>query len=218
MAKSAMDRTVNRSGDDEMTYGWIKKYVLQLINRYSLSGETIDETYNDQKDYLNRIPALVNDAVMYIATAVRRIPTCVRLDGLEHTALGDYDVYTLPQDCYQVKNGILYSAGGKLERMDIARFIGDGRIAVAKGLDDGLLEYYRYPNLLGDDPSDDETLDNSPHTHTAVAFYAAAHLMLDDNEFGYTALHNEFETRIARLYDTSAAETSSQRSIYAAGI
>lgn len=198
-----------------MTYKWIKDYVMQLINRYSLAGGILPETYNDQQDYLNRIPSLVDDAVMYIATAVRRIPACVKLSELENLSLGDYVIYTLPQDCYQVKNdGILYNKAGNIERTGAVRFIGDTKIVLQNGLDGAILEYYRYPHLFNGEADDDTEIDNTPDTHTAAAYYAAAHLMLDDNEFGYAALYNEFEAKIRKLREMIQTEAGVIRNGY----
>ena len=39
-----------------MTYGEARDKTLQLINSYSLGGRVIESSYNEQQDYLNRIP------------------------------------------------------------------------------------------------------------------------------------------------------------------
>ena len=57
-----------------MTYGTLKKRVMQLIFSYSVAGSEIPDTYNNQADYLAMIPSLVNDVEMDVATTVRRLP------------------------------------------------------------------------------------------------------------------------------------------------
>ena len=41
-----------------MTYGQLKADVLRLIHQYSIAGNKVATTYNNQQDYLNRIPSL----------------------------------------------------------------------------------------------------------------------------------------------------------------
>ncbi len=43
-----------------MTFGELKKRVLQLIFSYSVAGSEIPATYNNQADYLAMIPGLIN--------------------------------------------------------------------------------------------------------------------------------------------------------------
>ena len=202
-----------------MTYGWVKNYALQLINRYSLSGNILPSHYNDQQDYLNRIPALVDDAVMYIATTVRPIPDCIKLSELAGEELGEYMVYEPPAGLYKFKSGgIVCAADGGMRRFNAANILGNGKIIIPRELESGILEYYRYPHALSDPPADSEELDNTPDTHTAVPYYVAAHLMLDDNEFGYTALYNEFEAKLERLELPQQAENISILNEYAANM
>ena len=66
-----------------MTYGELKKRVLQLIFSYSVAGSEIPATYNNQADYLAMIPGLVNNGQMDIATSVKRLPAQVLIDDLE---------------------------------------------------------------------------------------------------------------------------------------
>lgn len=198
-----------------MTYGRIKNYALQLINRYSLAGGVLAPNYNDQQDYLNRIPMLVDDAVMYIATTVRAIPAYVKLSELESVFYDEYAAYTLPENCWRVKNaGLLIIDGGVIRRSDELRLLGDNKIIIPTEWKEGILEYYRYPNKIGDKPDDAIELDNSKDTHDAVPYYVAAHLMLDDNEFGYAALYNEFEARLERIRAVPRSETVSVHNEY----
>ena len=49
-----------------MTYGELKNYVLQLLNQYSTAGTLTPPTYNNQADYLARLPmSLVSARIDY---------------------------------------------------------------------------------------------------------------------------------------------------------
>ena len=50
-----------------MNYGEIKRFTLELIDRYSVAGETVSPAYNGQSDYIRRIPNLINSALAQIA-------------------------------------------------------------------------------------------------------------------------------------------------------
>ena len=88
-----------------MTYGEMKNMVLQLLNRYTIAGEPVALTYNDQADLTARIPALTRDALYYITTTARRMRTVVEL--AEPEMMGGFPVFDLPDDCYQMIGGLL---------------------------------------------------------------------------------------------------------------
>ena len=56
-----------------MTYGQMRDRVLMLLNQYSIAGGKIRVTYNNQADYLARVPGAVNEALVYLATTARRL-------------------------------------------------------------------------------------------------------------------------------------------------
>ena len=62
-----------------MVYRELKNQVLKLLNQYTMAGAAVSDLYNNQMDYINRIPGLANDAMMEIATTVRKIPATMEL-------------------------------------------------------------------------------------------------------------------------------------------
>jgi hypothetical protein len=56
-----------------MNYKWARDYTLELINQYSIAGAVTPESYNNQADYLARIPKMLNDAQIYVATTAGKI-------------------------------------------------------------------------------------------------------------------------------------------------
>lgn len=58
---------------NNLTLQDVQDTALQLINQYSIAGSLVANSYNNQQDYLLRIPRLVNDAQSYIATTAKKI-------------------------------------------------------------------------------------------------------------------------------------------------
>lgn len=182
-----------------MTYQWVRDAALKLIGQYSVAGQEISVSYNNQADYINRIASLADDGQVYIATTAGKIRTVVPVDTLECMEQGAWRVYTLPEDCWQLCS-VLRDSDTLLQRYHRYRRLGDDGIAIPKTVE-GLLfiEYYRYPHLLGDMPDETALLDNTLAAQMALPYYIAAHLVMHDNAFAYSALYNEFESRLARL-------------------
>ena len=85
-----------------MTYGELKRKVLELMDRATVAGSDISPAYNGQSDVLRRIPGLLNDAVMRIRD---RIPLedQVLLGKTQGEAVGPYRRYALPEDFWLFK-------------------------------------------------------------------------------------------------------------------
>ena len=89
-----------------MTYGQLKKQVMQLIFSESIAGNEIPPSYNNQADYLRMSPGLANDGMVYIATTVKRIPEMVPLTELPYEEMPNGDrLYTMPSDFWRMHNG-----------------------------------------------------------------------------------------------------------------
>lgn len=196
-----------------MTYGQVKRAALRLLNASTVAGSEIPLSYNDEADLVLAMPSLVDDAVMQIATTVKKIPAVVSLDELDRTAAGDCELYTLPADCWRLMNGGLVRPGSK-QRFDGYRLVG-GKLVLPAGCTGLLAEYWRYPASVGASPEDSLPLDNSPDTHAAVPYFVAGQLVLYDDAYRYAALHGEWENRLARLGADVFTEKSAVRDVYA---
>ena len=184
-----------------MTYGQMRDRILMLLNQYSIAGGKIKVTYNNQADYLARVPAAVNDALVYLATTARRLRQVRELTEAER--MGAWRVFSLPEDCWQVCSGGVFRLGtdGSVERTNGFRLLGEDRIAAPDMAGEGtwMLEYFRYPALLRAEPEDGDRIDCPAECLGAAACYAAAQLAaLDDGNLQAT-LYNEFENRLSRL-------------------
>lgn len=184
-----------------MNYKQARDFTLQLFNQYSVAGSKVPDSYNNQADYLLRIPALLNDAAMQAATTTAPIRVVDDLRNLRCDDNGAWKVYTMPDDCWQICSGGLIQYDGE----NFCRFhkyhpVGSNKIAVPKTITGEVqVEYLRYPRLLPSNPKDDDELDNTVAVQMALPYYAAAQLVMQDDAFAFSALSNEFETRLARL-------------------
>ena len=199
-----------------MTYGELKRFVLQLLNQYSVAGKEISLTYNNQADLTARIPALVRDGLHYLATSVRRLRTVTELAAPEQ--VGQMLVYELPNDCYQMAGGLL-----RLDRQGRAvpfreyQVVGGRQLWMDRQWAGRFwLEYFRYPMTPEAEPREDDFLDCPPEAQTAVAYYVAAHLAMEDNNFLYGALYNEFERKMARLQEGAMMQAGVTQDAYGA--
>lgn len=199
-----------------MNYGQIRDYILQLINRYTVAGEKYQPSYNNQQDYLLKIPALVNDALVYIASGVRRIPAQRLLRFSDGTVQGRYRAYGLPEDCIEVRSGgLLMPSSSGMRYVTDYIVLEPNTILVPREVEqDMVLEYYRLPQLLPDKVSEDYRIDAAPDVQMAVCYYVAAHLVMFDDEFIYTSLYKEFENKAARLIQPPAATAAVVCDVY----
>ena len=200
-----------------MNYGQLKKLVMQLIFSESIAGEEISYTYNNQADYLRAIPGLANDGMMYIATTVKKIPEIVPLTSLRSEDFGPYTLYIMPNNFWRLNNGGLIWQRPDIydtQHFTYQRFHGyklyaNNKLMIPKNvphLDQMMVEYYRYPEQLGDEPNDLTELDNTPDTHAVLPYYIAAQLVMYDDAFRYSALWNAFETRLSRITEPVTVE------------
>jgi len=132
-----------------MTYGEVRDMSLQLIHQEEIAGETIPGTYNNQQDYLDKIPGLINAAMMDIATTAKFIPESVMLSELSYEDTARSRVYTMPTDMWQLRgSGLLVPQprGRGYTRFAQIKHIGRNKIIVPVRLpEDSIVEYYRYP-------------------------------------------------------------------------
>lgn len=203
-----------------MNYGQIRDRALQLIDQYSVAGQTVALSYNNQADYVKKIPGLINDALELLFTGYRKIRATAALPTLGRVKFGENTAYILPDDCWQMSSAgmVTFDGPGGLVRwhryhmIEEKTFVLDGEAPHPL-----IVEYYRYPRLLGDSPKDTDNLDGPVEMQTIIPYYVAAHLVVLDNSYAYTALYNEFESRAQRLIELPQAEFGAVEDSYAFG-
>ena len=200
-----------------MRYSTIKRSVLSHIDQYSVAGTPVAETYNNQADYLRRIPELINEALVTIRTTVKPEPQVYALrHGQEY---GDMLRFFLPEDFWSLKTGgVSVTRDGRFQKTNEYRLQGK-YILVPKNSGTYTVEYYQYPERLpvDDELTDDFDLDEDIEVIQAATYYAAANLILREDEFMYTALFNDFESRLMRLSNGITAEVHPVEDAYSFG-
>lgn len=199
-----------------MNFGQVRDQVLKLLNQYTRAGSLVAGSYNNQQDYLERIPGLVNDAMMEIATTARKIPMVVRLESLLHEESGDEVRYELPGNFYQLISGsVVKTREGKTLHTNLYAIEGKKYLVTPKEeRGDYTITCYRYPNLLGENPEDTDELDNEPETHYAIPFYVAAFLVDHDDSFLCALFNNKYEDKLAKMGPGVTAEVRSVGDVY----
>lgn len=199
-----------------MNYKQLRDFSLQLINRYSIAGAEIPGSYNNQQDYINRIPGLINDGLMYAASTVRPLRAQRILDPAQGEDWGQWLRFLLPEDCLFVRPGGLLLPLSRQRRCTVSYVLQEPDILLAeKPFDEpAVLEYHRRPQLLPDRPDEKQGIDAQPEVQAAIAYYTAAHLAIHDDPFLYASLYSEFETRLARLRRPADTETAPVRDCY----
>lgn len=199
-----------------MTYKWLKNQVLKLLNQYTMAGSPVADLYNNQQDYLERIPSLANDAIMEIATTVRKIQATMDLSMLPSEDLGEQIRYRLPTDFYQFKSGdTVITTDGKVLHTNQYSLQGQRFLIVPKDEDgEYSITYYRYPVLLEEKPADGDELDNAPETHFAVPFYVASFLAAHDEPFLCSLFMNKFTDKLQNMLPDITAEAHATTDAY----
>lgn len=190
-----------------MTYGELKDRVLQLIFSYSIAGDTIELSYNNQADYVKMIPGLLN-ACQTEVYQLKKIYDSVKLKDLDHEQEDDGLVlYHLPDDCITMTPGLIIprNRGGRpvFERsMDYKLFGGDKMFCPAGLPDNTILEYQKRGTPVPMRIDDNYVLRNPDEVNELIPFYIAAFVVVYDDPFRYSVFYNEFETRLQRLSAT----------------
>ena len=213
-----------------LSFGLIKRAVLELINQATIAGENVPLSYNGQADFVRRIPALINQAIMKIRTTVfpeRRVAELS--DGEDR---GDWTLFPLPADCLSLLSG---GVRRKTDRGVIPenrfQLTGMSILLPASPASDGhslpetgqalpetgsgyYIEYLAYPVQLPPDPDDSFSLEETPEVIQAAEYYAAAQLVMMEDEFSYASLMNEFESRLSSMAAPVTARVHAVRDVY----
>lgn len=199
-----------------MLYKDFTNRVLQLINRYTLTGEQILPSYNAQADYLIRIPGLLDSAQQYLATTTKKIYSCMPLDWDMAEEREGFYIIQMPSDFFQLcGRGISRMRAGEYTAYHRYRWMGRDKIIIPKAdAADMELHYYRYPFEVPIEPDDTFELDSTPDAQDAAAYYVAAMLLMEDNAFAYQALYNEFENRRQQMFELPQTEYDSVEDLY----
>lgn len=193
-----------------MTYGEIRRKVLEKIDRATINGTPIPAAYNGQSDALRRIPGLINEAVTVICTERHRYTGYFApKDG---TPFGKRIRYALPEDFYSMQGGSVFRMCG-----DDAESCTDYRLAGREIIlppGDYLVEYWRYPDLLPDDPDDSFDYRMGLDILHAAMCFAAARLVVTEDETLYNALMRDYRAWLQEMDVPFWTESSKVADVY----
>ena len=202
-----------------MKFSDFQTLVLQHLDQYSVAGETVPNSYNNQADYTSRIAALANIALRTIATQSAPLLASFdpNADGFQgRTDIGNgYTKIRLPADFWKMSGQGLpcFASEDSYARNMHYQHISENEIVVrTRELPGLLITYYRYPRKLQGQPS--EVLDASESAADCASFYVAAELARQDSPYVYQSLYNEFEAMMARLKKPMITEMSRTEDVY----
>ena len=183
-----------------MLYSEIKREVLGHIDQYSMAGTPVAASYNNQADYLSRIPVLINEGLVNIRTLVKPDPVVLPLENGEE--YGGMMRYELPEDFWNLKTGgVSVIRNGQFHKTNEYRLQGKKYILTPKTEGVYTVEYYKYPDLLPLDETltDAFELEEDIEVIQTATYYAAANLVMREDEFMYASLYNDYESRLSRI-------------------
>lgn len=202
-----------------MKFSDFQTLVLQHLDQYSVAGETVPNSYNNQADYTSRIAALANIALRTIATQSAPLLASFdpNADGFQgRTDIGNgYTKIRLPADFWKMSGQGLpcFASEDIYARNMHYQHISENEIVVrTRELPGLLITYYRYPRRVQGQPS--EVLDASESAADCASFYVAAELARQDSPYVYQSLYNEFEAMMARLKKPMITEMSRTEDVY----
>jgi hypothetical protein len=183
-----------------MLYSEIKRETLGHIDQYSMAGTPVAASYNNQADYLSRLPVLINEGLVNIRTLCKPDPVVLPLENGEE--YGDMIRYELPDDFWSLKTGgVSVIRDGRFQKTNDYRLQGKKCLLTPKTDASYTVEYYKYPNLLPLDKTltEDFELEEDIEVIQAATYYAAANLVMREDEFMYASLYNDYESRLSRI-------------------
>jgi hypothetical protein len=145
-----------------MTYGYCRDAALKLFYQYSIGGTVIAASYNNQYDYLKRVPELINDAVELVSLAVGQpegvfVPAPEAAEDLG----GGWCAFDLPEDFVRLAGrGLARSGEEGFGYVKDYRLLSGRRLALPRALLKGAaLVYLREPAKISLDSPETAVLD-----------------------------------------------------------
>jgi len=188
--------------------------VLSLIGQYTMAGGIVPDSYNNQADYLQKIPGYINAALVNIRTTAKPLSVVHPLSGGEEYA--GFLRFELPENFRKLKTGGVYMLRhGRMEKTNDYRLMGHKTILLPNSdKNEYVVEYYCYPEQIPSPCPDSYELREELDVIQAAAFYAAAMLLVQEDEFTYATLFNEYESRLQRMSYSPEAEIQPTGDVY----
>jgi hypothetical protein len=201
-----------------MTYGELKNLVLRHIDQYTVAGSPVPLDYNNQADFVNKIPDLTNIALRTIATQAAPltgtiIPYKDCIDDILLMSNGWCKI-SMPCDFWRIRGdgiGLMGSDGFRASRN--YRFLSAREILVRRDeLPTMMITYDRFPRKVRG--VDTEDLDCDESVAQCASFYIAAQLMRTEDPYAYQSLFNEYSNMLSQLVRPITADFVRSEDVY----
>jgi hypothetical protein len=188
---------------DKVNLGQIKNKAIQIIREYSNNGALIGS--NDNADYLLSMNGFINDAQFELAAKKPIVKKYVFNKPDSETS--NFKRYVMPAD---------FAGFRELKKDDFkfTDFEWEDRTLVVPARYEGeyTMWYCAYPAVLDESSSDSAQLEVDLECQQVIPYYAAGHVIIDENPSLSKFFLDEFE-RKKRLIKT-AAEVSKVVNLY----
>ena len=178
-----------------MTYGESKKQIWALIEEYA-PNSTI---FTEDEDINTRIPFLFDLAYQELSQTKKILATKIYAEKEEKE--NRYSEYTLPYDCYQIKNVFLLDSNNIKGESDYYT-VGKNKIYISdKNEGKTVVEYYKYPQVINEETEDDFYLELDQDALSVLPYKVANDILVTDPSADYTAFATEYQRKL-QLLDT----------------
>ncbi len=179
-----------------MTYGDNKKLTLALIEEYA--PNMINKTEDD--DIALRLPALYYLAYQELALTKKIVATKVYAEVLDEEKGDRYISYNMPSDLYQIK--CVFALDEDNKQINVDYYIVGNKIYIyANTYGKTVVEYYKYPQMINEDTSDDFYLEIDDDAQALLPYKVADDILKTDPSADYTAFATEYQRKL-QLLDT----------------
>lgn len=178
-----------------MTYGESKKQILALIEEYAPNNTMLTE----DEDINTRFPFLFDLAYQELSQNKKILATKIYAEKEEKE--NKYSEYTLPYDCYQIKNVFLLDSNNIKGESDYYT-VGKNKIYISdKNEGRTVVEYYKYPQVINEETEDDFYLELDQDALSVLPYKVANDILVTDPSADYTAFATEYQRKL-QLLDT----------------
>lgn len=199
-----------------MTYGEFKILVLKHIDQYTVAGEKVPLSYNNQADFVNKIPELTNIVLRMLATTTAPLTETVAASSFADAMPmpGGWSKITLPKDFWRINgSGLLTMEESGLSINGNYRFLTNRDLIVRTSeIPSMLIRYDRYPRRVKG--VDNETLDCDDAVADCASFYVGAQLMRTEDPYVYQSMMNEYSSMMAQIAKPITAEYVRSQDVY----
>lgn len=175
-----------------MTFGQNKKICLALIEEYSPNNKYL----TDDEDIQNRIALLYAPAYQELSQNKKIVKSKEYI--MSNEASEGYTQYSLPSNCYQVKN--VYALDDNNSDVSVDYKIRAKKILISnKTQGRCIVEYYAYPSIITEETEDDFNLEIDQDAQFLLPYLVANDILKSDQSSNYADFATEYQRKLEQL-------------------